>query len=236
MSTVETSDRLYFRQLLSGRDIALTDPLAQQMVNFVYLVGDRETGEAVVVDPAYDVAGILGVLAADGMRLVGSIATHYHPDHVGGEMMGYSIQGVQELLELAPVPVHVQTAEAEYVKKVTHLSDADLVCHSGSDVVKVGDISIELIHTPGHTPGSQCILVHDHLCSGDTLFLDGCGRTDLPGGDPQELHDSLTKRLARIPDSTILYPGHDYSPFRGGSASMGDTRRDNPVLDTRNWR
>ena len=236
MTAVETPNRLYFRQLLSGRDIARTDPLAQQMVNFVYLVGDRETGEAVVVDPAYDVAGILEVLAADGMKLVGSIATHYHPDHVGGEMMGYSIQGVQELLELAPVPVHVQSAEAEFVKKVTHLTDAELGCHSGSEVVKVGEIGIELIHTPGHTPGSQCILVHDHLCSGDTLFLDGCGRTDLPGGDPQELHDSLTKRLARIPDTTILYPGHDYSPFRGGSASMGDTRRDNPVLDTRNWR
>ncbi|MBU3701579.1 MAG: MBL fold metallo-hydrolase, partial [Acidimicrobiia bacterium] len=102
-------DRLYFRQLLAGRDIAQSDPLARQMVNFVYLVGDRETGEAVVIDPAYDIAGILDVLAADGMRLTGALATHYHPDHVGGEMMGFSIQGVHELLTAVHVPVHVQT-------------------------------------------------------------------------------------------------------------------------------
>jgi glyoxylase-like metal-dependent hydrolase (beta-lactamase superfamily II) len=188
------------------------------MVNFVYLVGDRETGEAIVVDPAYDVAGILGVLADDGMKLVGSIATHYHPDHVGGEMMGYSIQGVQELLELVPVPVHVQTAEAEFVKKVTHLTDAELVCHDGSDVVKVGEIGIELIHTPGHTPGSQCILVHDHLCSGDTLFLDGCGRTDLPGSDRGQMYDSL-QRLAKLPEDTIVFPGHKYHAL--SNAAMG---------------
>src|SRR6195952_2572658 len=111
------SDRLYFRQLLAGRDIAHTDPVARQMVNFVYLVGDRETGEAVVIDPAYDVAGILEVLAGDGMRLTGALATHYHADHVGGDMMGYSIEGVSDLLELAPVPVHVQADEAPYVQK-----------------------------------------------------------------------------------------------------------------------
>jgi len=95
-----SSDRLYFRQLLAGRDIATNDPLARQMVNFVYLIGDRETGEAVAIDPAYDVQGIVDVLAADGMRLTGVLATHYHPDHVGGEMMGYSIEGVHELLDI----------------------------------------------------------------------------------------------------------------------------------------
>ena len=236
MTVAEPADRLYFRQLLSGRDIALHDPLAQQMVNFVYLIGDRATGEAVVIDPAYDVAGILDVLAADGMHLTGVLATHYHPDHVGGEMMGHSIQGVETLLELAHVPVHVQAEEAEFIRKVTHITDADLITHSSGDVVMVGDIPIELIHTPGHTPGSQCVLVHDHLCSGDTLFLDGCGRTDLPGGDPRALYESLTQTLSRVPDATVLFPGHDYSPFRGGSASMGDTRRDNPVLDASNWR
>ena len=98
--TSDPTDRLYFRQLLAGRDIARTDPIARQMVNFVYLVGDRETGEAVVIDPAYDIAGILDVLAADGMKLTGALATHYHPDHVGGDMMGHGIQGVRELLEL----------------------------------------------------------------------------------------------------------------------------------------
>ena len=93
-----TEDRLYFRQLLSGRDFATTDPVAQQMVNFVYLIGDRETGEAVIVDPAYDPAGILAVLEADGMTCTGMLGTHYHADHVGGSMMGFQVSGAAELL------------------------------------------------------------------------------------------------------------------------------------------
>jgi glyoxylase-like metal-dependent hydrolase (beta-lactamase superfamily II) len=84
-------DRLYFRQLLSGRDFAVGDPVAGQMVNFCYLIGDRGTGEAVVVDPAYDVGGLLDLLATDSMRCVGVLASHFHPDHVGGDLMGYPI-------------------------------------------------------------------------------------------------------------------------------------------------
>ena len=99
-----SDDRLYFRQLLAGRDFATTDPLARQMVNFVYLIGDRETGEAVVVDPAYGIKDLLDILDEDDMTLVGALATHYHPDHVGGDMMGYSIAGVAELLDPEPVP------------------------------------------------------------------------------------------------------------------------------------
>ena len=94
-------ERLYFRQLLTGRDVAAADPVARQMLNFVYLIGDRETGEAVAVDPAYAPGDVLDVLAADGMRLTGVLATHYHPDHVGGDMMGFSLAGVAELLDLA---------------------------------------------------------------------------------------------------------------------------------------
>lgn len=221
-------DRLYFRQLLVGRDLARTDPVARQMVNFIYLVGDRETGEAVVVDPAYDIKGILGVLAEDDMRLVGALATHYHPDHVGGDMMGMRISGVRELLTLHPVPVHVQAEEAPWVIGVTEASSSDLVEHKSGDVVQVGEIPIELIHTPGHTPGSQCFLVDNRLVAGDTLFLEGCGRTDLPGGDPLALYESLTQRLAKVPDDAILFPGHLYSA--DSSASMGETRRWNYVF------
>lgn len=222
-------DRLYFRQLLAGRDIARTDPLARQMVNFVYLIGDRETGEAVVVDPAYDIGGILDVAAADDMRVVGALATHYHPDHVGGDMMGYRISGVRELLTLNPVPIHVQEDEVPWVQRVTEASATDLVEHVSGDVVRVGDIPIELIHTPGHTPGSQCFFVGGKLLvSGDTLFLEGCGRTDLPGGDPAALYHSLTQRLAKVPDDAVLFPGHLYAPEP--SATMGETRKWNYVF------
>ncbi|MCU0269111.1 MAG: MBL fold metallo-hydrolase [Acidimicrobiales bacterium] len=227
-------DRLYFRQLLAGRDIAASDPLARQMVNFVYLIGDRETGECLVVDPAYDVKGILAVAAADDMRVVGALATHYHPDHVGGDMMGYRISGVRELLALNPVPVHVQQDEAPWVQRVTEASAGDLVQHVSGDIVHVGGIPVELIHTPGHTPGSQCFLVDNRLVAGDTLFLEGCGRTDLPGGDPRALYESLTQRLAKVPDDAVLFPGHLYSAEP--SATMGETRRWNFVFKPRNER
>src|SRR5688572_19143393 len=134
------NDRLYFRQLLCGRDIARTDPLAKQMVNFVYLIGDRETGEAVAIDPAYDIKGMLAVLAEDDMRLTGALATHYHPDHVGGDMMGYRISGIRELLTLNPVPIHVQADEVPWVQRVTEVSETDLVTHSSGDKVMVGEI------------------------------------------------------------------------------------------------
>ena len=226
--------RLYFRQLLAGRDFATTDPLARQMVNFVYLVGDRETGEAVVIDPAYDIDGLLDLLAADDMRLVGALATHYHPDHVGGDMMGYSIQGVASLLERTSVPIHVQADEAVWVQRVTGAAEKDLVEHVSGDVVQVGEIPIELIHTPGHTPGSQCFLVDNRLVAGDTLFLEGCGRTDLPGGDPGALYESLTQKLAKVPDDATLFPGHLYS--MEPSASMADTRANNFVFRPRTQR
>ncbi len=224
--------RLYFRQLLAGRDFATGDPVARQMVNFVYLVGDRETGEAVVIDPAYDIDGLLDLLAADEMRLVGALATHYHPDHVGGDMMGYSIEGVGRLLERTSVPVHVQADEAPWVQRVTGAAATDLVEHASGDIVRVGEVPIELIHTPGHTPGSQCFLVDNRLVAGDTLFLEGCGRTDLPGGDPAALYESLTQKLAKVPDDATLFPGHLYSAEP--SASMADTRAHNFVFRPQN--
>jgi glyoxylase-like metal-dependent hydrolase (beta-lactamase superfamily II) len=221
-------DRMYFRQLLSGRDFAQHDNVARQMVNFVYLIGDRDTGEAVAVDPAYDIRGLLDILAADDMKLVGALATHYHPDHVGGSMGGFTISGVRELLTLHPVPIHIQTDEAQWVKRVTDASDSDLVLHESGDTVMVGEIPIELIHTPGHTPGSQCFFVDGKLVAGDTLFLEGCGRLDLPGGDPVAMYESLTQKLAKVPDDAILYPGHQYS--MESFASMGETRQMNYVF------
>ena len=141
--------------------------------------------------------------------------------------MGYSIEGVRELLALDGVsaPLHVQRAEAPGVKRVTGASDSDLVLHSSGDVLTVGAVPITMIHTPGHTPGSQCFFVDGRLVSGDTLFLDGCGRTDLPGGDPEALYESLTQKLAVVPDDAVLFPGHMYSadPY----LPMGDVRRTN---------
>lgn len=221
-------DRFYFRQLLAGRDFALDDPVARQMVNFSYLIGDRATGECLVVDPAYRVADLVAAAEADGMRITGALVTHYHPDHCGGSMMGIDIEGAAELLGLVQVPIHVQADEAEWVLKTTALEAADLAVHGAGDTVTVGAIPVECIHTPGHTPGSQCFYVNNCLVSGDTLFLDGCGRTDLPGGDAEALYLSLTQTLAAVPDDALLFPGHQYSVE--SSDLLGDTRARNVVF------
>ena len=202
--------RFYFRQLLAGRDFAVADEFAVQMVNFSYLIGDRTKGEALVVDPAYGVSELLDVAASDGLRVVGALVTHHHPDHVGGSLMGYRIEGIAELLGLQSMPVHAHREEAALVARVTGLPAGDVVAHDSGDRVAVGDVEIELLHTPGHTPGSQCFLVDGMLVAGDTLFLEGCGRTDLPGSDPEAMYESL-QRLSTLPDDTVVYPGHRYS-------------------------
>jgi hydroxyacylglutathione hydrolase len=226
-STTDAGSRLYLRQLLGGRDFAADDALAGQMVNFVYAVGDRASGECVLVDPAYAVDDLLAAVAGDGMEVVGVIATHYHPDHVGGSMMGHTIEGVTALLERVDVPIHVQRAEVPWVSRTIGVPEGELSAHDAGDVVAVGDFGVELLHTPGHTPGSQCLLVDGRLISGDTLFLDGCGRTDLPGSDADAMYDSL-QRLASLPDGTVVLPGHRYS--LASSATMSSIREQNFVF------
>ena len=217
-------DPLYFRQLLSGHDFATEDMVARQMVNFVYLIGDRRTGEAVVVDPAYDIDAILGVLEADGMRCTGVLATHYHPDHVGGSMMGFDIIGVRELLDRVSVPVHAQRDEAEFISKVVSIGGDDLVKHDSGDIVEVGGVEIELIHTPGHTPGSQCFLVDSRLVAGDTLFQGSIGRTDLWGGDFRTLEKSIREVLYQLDEETRVITGH------GESTTIGSEIRTNAFV------
>ena len=183
------SDRFYFRQLLSGRDFALDNPLAQQMVNFVYLIGDRETGEAVAVDPAYGVAELLEILGEDDMRLTGVLATHYHPDHVGGDMMGHSIEGVRELLELQGVKIHVHAEEADLVKKVTSVSDSDLEVHASGDTVMVGDVARPDLAQAGAPDGATFARGDARALGFDTEFdaaislcQGGFGLAAMPGG------------------------------------------------------
>lgn len=230
------SDRLYFRQLLSGRDFAAGDVIAAQMRNFAYLIGDRETGDAVVVDPAYAAGDLVDALEADDMHLSGVLVTHHHPDHIGGSMMGFALKGLAELLERVSVPVHVNTHEALWVSRTTGIPTGDLTTHEHRDKIGVGDIEIELLHTPGHTPGSQCFLLDGRLVAGDTLFLDGCGRTDFPGGDSDAMYRSL-QQLAALPGDPTVFPGHWYSA--DPNASLSTVKRSNYVYRPANldqWR
>ena len=222
------SESLYFRQLLAGRQVARHHPVAGQMANFMYLIGDVASREALVVDPAWDVASLLDVAAEDGYKVVGALVTHYHPDHVGGDMFGLSIEGVSRLLESHDVPLYVNKHEADGLKKITGVSDGDLKRMEGGDQLAVGEVPIRFLHTPGHTPGSQCFLVGDRLVAGDTLFVQGCGRVDLPGGDPDAMYHSLTRVLAKLPPETVLYPGHHYGPSE--TSTIGDELRHNHYL------
>jgi glyoxylase-like metal-dependent hydrolase (beta-lactamase superfamily II) len=236
MANPSSSDRLYFKQLLSGRDFAAGDMIATQMRNFAYLIGDRETGDAVVVDPAYAANDLVDVLESDGMQLSGVLVTHHHPDHVGGTMMGFTLKGLAELMERQSVPVHVNSNEAQWVSRITGIPLSDLTSHEHGDKVSVGDVEIELLHTPGHTPGSQCFLLDGRLVAGDTLFLDGCGRTDFPGGDVDEMFRSL-QQLAKLPGDPTVFPGHWYSAEP--SAPLEDVKRTNYVSRASNldhWR
>ncbi len=219
--------KLYPRQLLVGRDVGKKSFVGKQMQYFVYLVGDRDAGECLVTDPAWDVRGIVDVAVNDGMKIVGALATHYHPDHVGGSFMGFGIEGAADLLELNPCKIHLHKLEAHGVRKVTGLGAGDLVEHDSGDKIRAGDIEVELLHTPGHTPGSACFRVKDALLAGDTLFLQGCGRVGLPGGDPEEMRRTLEQRLARLPGEVELYPGHAYG---GEHAPLSVVRRTNPFL------
>ena len=195
---------MYFQQLALG-----------PMQNFVYLIGDPESREVAVVDPGWEVPRILQAAEQDGFKLVAAFVTHHHFDHV---------MGLGELLKQTDIPVYVHRDDAP----VLDLPRSSLKLVTGGDRVQVGALPVTLLHTPGHTQGSQCLLVNHRLLSGDTLFIGACGRCDLPGGDPRRLYESLTGTLKRLHDDTILCPGHDYAETP--TAHLGDEKRANAFL------
>jgi glyoxylase-like metal-dependent hydrolase (beta-lactamase superfamily II) len=207
-------DRIYFKQIEMG-----------PMQNFVYLIGSTETRKVAVVDAAWEIDEILRVAAQDDMEITHALVTHTHPDHVGGRFAGVEIEGVAELLSKCKAKIVVHKAEAEFLKA---LSPSDVIKAESGDKIDVGGIEIQLLHTPGHTPGSQCFLVDSRIVSGDTLFIGSCGRVDLPGSNPEQMYHSLTQKLKALPDDTILFPGHNYSDRT--TSTLGEQKRSNPYF------
>ena len=209
---------LYLKQLELG-----------PMQNFVYLVADPVTREAVVIDAAWEVDRIVQLIEQDDLKLNAALITHFHPDHLGGDFMGRHIQGATELLQRnLPIKVYVHKSEADFVNRIAGLSPSDMVRTDGREELAVGNLTIRFVHTPGHTPGSQCFLVDGRLISGDTLFIGACGRVDLPGSDPAQMYDSLVNKLKRLPDETLLYPGHNYADRV--TSTIGDEKRRNMYM------
>ncbi|MEE9148662.1 MAG: MBL fold metallo-hydrolase [Candidatus Tectomicrobia bacterium] len=209
------ANTLYLKQLECG-----------PMQNYVYLIGDPVTRQAAVVDPAWEVDRIVQTALEDDYTITKVLITHTHQDHTGGQLFGNHIPGVVELLEQVDVPVYVHKTETHILQTVPESSKVGTESHQVIDLG--GDVDITLIHTPGHTPGSQCFLVQNRLVSGDTLFIGACGRVDLPNSSPEDLYDSLTNKLMRLDDNTVLYPGHNYS--RNPTSTIGAERQTNQYV------
>lgn len=195
--------KLYFKQIELG-------PLQ----NFVYLIGSLETKEVAVVDPAWDVPRILQTAQQDGMKITQAIISHTHFDHINGLETLVSATDCQ-------VVIHKKEAPALTIEK------SNVQAIEGGQEISVGSLKLSFLHTPGHTPGSQCFLVGDRLVTGDTLFIGGCGRSDLPGGDPELLYQSL-QRLNTLDDQISVYPGHNYAPVP--SDTLAEEKKQNPFL------
>ena len=182
--------------------------------NFVYLIGCPETRETAVVDPAWNVPAILSAAEQDEMRITKILITHTHFDH---------INGVGEMMRAVDAQVLVHKKEKEAVP----VEGPSIQGIEGGAKIPLGNLELSLMHTPGHTPGSVCFSVADRLLTGDTLFIGGCGRCDLPGGDPELMHKSLA-RIRKLDDRLTFYPGHNYGPEP--SALLGREKQRNLFL------
>ncbi|KAJ1983935.1 hypothetical protein H4R33_004572 [Dimargaris cristalligena] len=233
-------------QLLSGRDIAHTRSLnpiqnkifdfAKKMRNFVYLIVDRESKQCAVVDACWDVPGIMRVIKKEQLTLVAAIVTHYHFDHVGGippapfDALHIRVSGLDTVLRKFPhVKAYIHTKDIPFVIQSNPGLPVDRIqaTEDGFRMTLGARTSLQFLHTPGHSEGSQCILVNDgRLFTGDTLFPTSCGRVDLPGGCKKDMLHSLQNVLKHLDPSIMIYPGHDY----GGAWSTIETEQQSGLL------
>ena len=187
--------------------------------NFIYFLGDRRTRKVAVVDPAWHAPTILREAERLDVEIAALLCTHSHFDHVNA---------VEQLLAKVDVPVHMLAPEVEF----SGFACENLVVSRPGDVVKIGEqLELTMMHTPGHTPGSCSYRLRDAIVTGDTLFVNGCGRCDFVGGDPETMYATLRSLVDKLPAETRMYPGHDYGLTP--SATVDEQLRDNPYLQHR---
>jgi glyoxylase-like metal-dependent hydrolase (beta-lactamase superfamily II) len=189
------------------------------LANFLYILGDRTTKEAALVDPAWDVPFLRKEAEKLGLKITQVFLTHGHPDHVNG---------LPEILRTHDVPVYISKHEAPFYKP-KHKNIVEVENHQK---LKVGNVEFECILTPGHTPGCQLFLSGKQMITGDTLFVDGCGRCDLPGGDAKVMYETLYNIILKMPDDITIYPGHNYGPTP--TDTIGNQKETNPYLQSHN--
>jgi hydroxyacylglutathione hydrolase len=180
--------------------------------NFSYLIADEASGEAVVVDPSFNIDAIILVLKDQNFNPKYVIDTHGHSDHTAGN------EGLRSAFH-SKIVAH----KLSQVNK-----DISVV---GGDTIRVGTITIKVLHTPGHTPDSICLLTDGKLLTGDTLFVGECGRTDLPGGSAKDMYNSLLQKIAKLDDNLEVYPGHDYGPHP--NSTIAKEKQTNYTLQNR---
>lgn len=184
---------------------------AGPMANFVYVLADPSTSRAWVVDPAWEPVAVVKVAREQGYEVTGVLATHFHQDHIGGEIMGQHIPGVRELRAEFDLPMMIHETEAERGAEIAGCPPDRVETFRDGDVLELGDLPVEVLHTPGHSPGSCCFRAGSHVLTADTLFVQGIGRIDLPHSDVDDMYRSL-QRLKALPPELAIYPGHDYGP------------------------
>ena len=188
------------------------------MQNFSYIIGDQVFKEAAVVDSGWETENIFSISKKERLKINKIILTHSHYDHV---------QQVDELASETNAEVYFHELEYNEIKKSIKNPAIRIIKLKNNAEIRFGSILIKVIHTPGHTPGAICLLVENKLITGDTLFVNAIGRTDLPGGDPIKLFESLQK-LKKLNGNIEVYPGHDYgeTPF----STIGNEKKNNPYF------
>ncbi|ORU92123.1 MAG: MBL fold hydrolase [Cycloclasticus sp. symbiont of Poecilosclerida sp. N] len=185
------------------------------MDNFVYLIQDHESKRAAIVDPAWDAPKAVDLMKQRGYAITDILLTHSHHDH---------INGIDDVLSSFDAQLHLLKQEASFWGE--HGGTPSL--HYDGDEIILGKTPIKILHTPGHTPGSACYHVGDELLTGDTMFVFGCGRCDLSGGDPDVMFNTLNKIKTGLPATTIIRPGHNYAVKK--SSTLDEQIKGNPFL------